>query len=85
MKIGHGEFFKGYDRYAKQVSLTYLKSGTYRTACGGICSIFSFTILFYWLVVNVFYACYDYGTYAVSSQVLLASDTDGQYPVYELG
>ena len=84
MKIGKGEFFKSYDRYAKQVSLTYLKSGTYRTATGGACSIFSFTILIYWLAVNVFYAIYDYGSFSVSTQTVLIQDDAGKYEEYDL-
>ena len=62
-----GDFLKGYDRYAKAVSLTYLRSGTYRTGAGGICSMISFALLFYWLAVNIFYALYQYGSYTVSS------------------
>ena len=84
MKIGKGQFFKKYDRYAKQVSLTYLKSGTYRTAAGGACSIFSFTILVYWLAVNIFYAIYDYGTYSTSTQTVLLQGANGEYPEFEL-
>lgn len=79
-----GEFLKGYDRYAKAVSLTYLKSGTYRTGAGGICSIISFTLLFYWLCVNVFFALWKYGSYTVSSSNGLTQDDQGVYPLYEL-
>ena len=65
---GHrGEFLKGYDRYAKNVTLTYLKSGLYRTAAGGVASILTFLILFYWVCVNVFYAIYNHGSYIESS------------------
>ena len=84
MGVRRGELLKPYDRYAKQVSLTYLKSGTYRTAAGGACSIFSFLVLVYWLAVNVFYAIYDNGTFDNSSQTKLAQDLQGHYAEYVL-
>lgn len=79
-----GDFLKGYDRYAKPVSLTYLKSGSYRTAAGGIATIVGFCMLFYWVCVNVFYALYDSGTYTKSDSSLLAQNEDGSYPLYEI-
>ena len=84
MTSGKGSFFKSYDRYASSVSLTYLKSGTYQTSAGGVCSIISFIILMYWLVVNIFYAIYDHGSYTVSTQIMMAQDEEGVYPVYEM-
>ena len=77
-----GDFLKGYDRYAKNVTLTYLKSGTYRTAAGGICSIISFILLFYWLCVNVFYALANHGSYSVSTKSALLQDSSGTYPLF---
>ena len=65
-------FFKKYDRYAKPVSLTYKKSGSFETSCGGILSIVSFLVLFYWLVVNLFYAVYDNGSFVSSSSIKLS-------------
>jgi len=62
-----GEFLKGYDRYAKAVSLTYLRSGTYRTHAGGCCSLISFAMLFYYICINVFFALYNHGSYSASS------------------
>ena len=64
-------FLKRYDRYAKNVSLSYKKSGSYETSVGGCCSIFSFTILFYWLCVNIFYTFYPPGKFSVSQSVSL--------------
>ena len=57
-KGGAQEFFKSYDRYAKNVSLSYKGKGSFPTAWGGLCSIISFIILAYWMVVNVFYTFY---------------------------
>ena len=79
-----GDFLKGYDRYAKAVSLTYLRSGTYRTHAGGICTMIGFCLLFYWVCVNVFYALHDYGTYSTSEATKLSQNSDGDYPLYEL-
>ena len=46
-----GEFLKGYDRYAKAVSLTYMKSWAYVTPAGGVFSICGFILIFYWVCV----------------------------------
>ena len=80
----HFSFLKRYDRYAKNVTLTYKKSGSFETSIGGICSILSFLLLFYWLLVNFFYAFYDYGTYTTESNTILTQEGDGSYPLYEL-
>ena len=79
-----GDFLKGYDRYAKAVSLTYLRSGTYRTHAGGICTMIGFCLLFYWVCVNVFYALHDYGTYSTSESIKLSQGADGTYPLYSI-
>ena len=79
-----GEILKSVDRYAKSVTLTYLKSGTYRTPIGGCCTIISFLILFYWLVVNIFYSLANHGSYSVQSQTSRLQDASGNYPVFEL-
>ena len=78
-----GDFWKQFDRYANPVTLTYLKKGKYETAAGGICSIFSFTLLAYWLVVNVFYALANYGSYTVSTKTGLVRGSDG-FPEFKL-
>lgn len=59
-------FLKGMDRYAKGVSLSYKKKGSYETSIGGCCSIFSFTWLFYWVVVNLFDTFAPPGKYSES-------------------
>ena len=64
-------FFKLYDRYAKNVTLTYRRSGAFETSVGGACSIFSFIILAYWLAVNIFYAIFDHGTYTTTMDTYL--------------
>ena len=78
-------FCKRYDRYAKNVSLTYKKSGVFETTIGGCCSIISFIILAYWLAVNVFFSFYDYGTFSSQVTTTLTQDTLGNYYKYELG
>lgn len=77
-------FFKRYDRYAKNVTLTYKKSGAFETSCGGLATIISFTILAYWLAVNIAYAFIDYGSYTTSTATQLTQATDGSYPLYTM-
>ena len=79
-----GEFLKGYDRYAKAVSLTYLKSGSYRTGAGGICTIICFCLLSYWCLVNIFYALYNGGTFSSTIKTTLTQSADGNYPQYQM-
>jgi len=79
-----GDFLKGYDRYAKGISLTYMRSGSYRTGAGGICSIISFCLLFYWVCVNVFFSFYNHGTYTTSASSSLTQNSAGVYPLYEI-
>lgn len=64
-------FCKRYDRYAKNVTLTYKKSGVFETTTGGACSIISFVVLAYWLAVNIFYTVYDFGSFQVSQTTVL--------------
>ena len=52
-KTSVSKFLKGYDSYAKGVTLKYLKKGSYETAIGGCCSIFAFTWLTYWVIINL--------------------------------
>ena len=77
-------FLKRYDRFAKNVTLTYKKSGSFETSCGGIASIITFLMLAYWLAVNLFFTIFNYGTFTTSSQTSLTQDIDGSYPLYEL-
>ena len=62
-------FFKRYDRYAKNVSLTYKRLSAFETSIGGACSIFTFVILAYWLIVNIAFTIYDHVTFATSSGI----------------
>ena len=78
-------FLKRYDRYSKNVTLTYKKSGSFATSCGGCASICSFILLFYWFAVNFAYAFIDYGSYSTSTSIALTQRTDGTYPLYEMG
>ena len=77
-------FFKRYDGYAKNVTLTYKKSGTYDTSCGGLASIVTFIMLFYWLLINCFYAIYDNGSFVYQKNTRLVQNADGSYPEYIL-
>ena len=77
-------FLKRYDRYAKNVTLTYKKSGSFATSCGGITSICSCILLFYWFAVNFAYAFIDYGSYSTSTSTVLTLQADGTYPLYEM-
>ena len=79
-----GEFLKGYDRYAKAVTLTYNRSGSYRTAAGGLCTMFAFTLLFYWLCVNIYFAMANYGSFSKSVSYGLTIQSDDTYPLYEI-
>ena len=78
------QFLKKYDRYAKSVTLTYKKSGVFETSVGGCCSIFSFILLAYWLIVNVFYALANNGSFTKSSEQTLTQESDGSWPLYQL-
>ena len=65
------KFLKGYDRYAKNVSLSYKRKGSFETSIGGCCSIFSFTWLFYWACVNIFDTFNPPGKYSDSNSTKL--------------
>lgn len=66
-----GDFLKGYDRYSKAVSLTYLKSGSYRTGAGGICSIIGFILITWFVGVNVWDTLKPVGSNSVSRKSAL--------------
>ena len=74
-----GGFFKGFDRYAKNVTLSYKRSGSFETSIGGICSIFAFTILTYWVCVNVWDTFYPPGKFSTSQSTSLVQNNDGTY------
>ena len=73
-------FFKRYDGYAKNVSLSYKKSSSFETSIGGMCSILSFTILSYWLCVNVWDTFSPPGKYSTSESTKLLQAEDSVYP-----
>ena len=77
-------FLKRYDSYAKNVTLTYKKSGSFPTTCGGITSICSSILLIYWFAVNFAYAFIDYGSYSTSFSTVLTQEADSSYPLYEM-
>ena len=74
-------FLKSYDRYAKNVSLSYKRSGSFETSIGGICSIFSFTVLTYWLAVNIMANFAPPGKFSTSTSTKVVPITDDTYPV----
>ena len=67
------DFLKSYDRYSKNVSLTYKKKGSYATSIGGCCTIFSFTVLSYWLGVNIWDTFAPPGSYSTSEKTQLTN------------
>ena len=78
------KFLKGYDRYAKNVTLTYKRSGSFETSIGGCCSIVSFTLLAYWLIVNVLDTFSFPGKFSSKTSVKLIQEEDGIYPVQSI-
>ena len=77
------KFLKGMDRYAKNVSLSYKKKGSFETSIGGCCTIFSFTWLFYWAIVNMIDTFTPPGKFSDSTSIKLIQTEDG-YPVTEV-
>jgi hypothetical protein len=75
---------KRYDRYAKSVSLSYKRSGSFETSVGGICSIFTFTLLTYWLAVNIWDTFAPPGKFSTSRSTLQISANNGTYPEMEI-
>ena len=70
-------FFKGFDRYAKNVTLSYKRSGSFETSIGGICSIMSFTLLTYWVCVNIWDTFAPPGKFSTSHSTSLVQEYDG--------
>lgn len=73
------KFLKSYDRYAKNVSLSYKRKGSFETSIGGCCTIFSFIWLFYWVCVNLVDTFTPPGKYSESTSIKLLQQSDGQY------
>ena len=65
-------FFKRYDGYAKNVSLSYKKSGSFETSIGGICSIIAFVLLSYMVIISLLELFMDKGKYSTSESIKLA-------------
>ena len=80
-KSSVSSFLKGYDRYAKGVTLKYMKKGSYETAIGGCCSIFAFTWLSYWVVINLISLLAPPGSFSTKTSTKLIQNDDGSYPV----
>ena len=72
-------FIKGFDRYAKNVSLAYKKKGSFETSIGGICSIIAFVLLSYMVVISLLELFMDKGKYSTSESIKLAQKDDGTY------
>jgi hypothetical protein len=70
-------FLKKYDGYAKNVTLSYKKQGSYDTAIGGFCSIFTFVLLLYLVAVDIWDSFAPPGKYTSSRSVSLLQSTDG--------
>ena len=79
-KSSCSKFLKQFDRYDKPVTVKYKKMGSFETSIGGACSIFAFTILTYWLVVNCWDTFTPPGAFTVSNTVKLVEMEDGTYP-----
>ena len=78
-------FFKSFDRYSKNVSLSYQRKGSFETSIGGCCSIFAFTWLGYWLILNVLDTFLPPGSFDTSEKIQQQSiDDDGYYTLLEI-
>ena len=65
------------------MSLSYKKKGSYETSIGGCCTIFAFTWLFYWVVVNTLDTFVPPGKFSESTTTKVIQESDG-YPVTEV-
>ena len=57
----------------QNVSLAYKKKGSYETSIGGCCTILSFTLLAYWLMVNIYDTFAPPGKYSTTEESKLTS------------
>ena len=73
-------FLKKYDRFAKNVSLSYKRSGSFETSIGGVCSIIIFTLLTYWLAVNVWDTFAPPGKFSTKRKTERITTSNGTYP-----
>lgn len=72
-------FFKNNDRYAKNVTLLYKRKGVFETPIGGICTIISFTLLSYWLLVNIIDTFKAPGKFTTTSKSDMLEMVNGEY------
>jgi len=79
-KSSFTSFLKNQDGFAKNVSLTYKRQGSFGTSIGGICSIFTFTLLTYWMAINIWDTFAPPGKFNTKRQTVLAKiSQDGLY------
>ena len=79
------DFLKGYDRYAKGVSLAYKRKGSYETSIGGICSIFSFVVLIYFFAGFLYDTVAPPGSFSTSEKTELTKiNDDGLYETMDV-
>ena len=78
-------FFKGFDRYSKNVSLSYQRKGSFETSIGGFCSIFTFTWMAYWVTLNLFHTFLPPGEFSTSEKTQQQTiNEDGTYSLLEI-
>ena len=78
-------FFKSYDRYSKNVSLSYQRKGSFETSIGGFCSIFTFIWMSYWLILNLLETFIPPGSFTTkqNTQQQVIND-DGTFALVEI-
>ena len=76
------KFCKSHDRYAKKVSLSYKKKGSFETSIGGACSILQWVLLSYWVAINVIFTFKPPGDFKTSTSIKLVQESDGLFPTY---
>ena len=59
--------------------LLYKRKGVFETSIGGICTIISFTMLFYWLVINIIDTFKSPGKFTTTSKVDLIKEENGYF------
>lgn len=67
-------FFHRFDRYANPVTLTYNQQRSFKTVPGGICSVITFLVLTYYIVVTVLTHTLSVSYVTTSSTQLLTED-----------
>ena len=72
-KFSLESFLKSNDRYAKNVLLLYKRKGEFETQVGGCCTIISFLLLSYWLILNMVDTFSGFGKYSTSTSTKLVT------------